>query len=416
MRITSLLLLLLSFPLAAQSKRLWVLKASGDLVEYDPTTFSAKQTVKLPPGAAKSPASISMNRLGQVLFETTVTLPLSPEEAAPHKLWIWNGHAASTVDQGIVRKTEETGSNEAVTELAPAALLSADGAHLFWFANEARRLQREDVDLSTSNSWQAWQTDLSGGGREDIASARLPDCRCTTGTCEESCPNGVVWVPNEGLDKFFLVTQVVVGQTNATYKESVRYQLEAGKWASIALPDPLQRVLDANDDGTVIVDAIPDTGCCGWSNQSNDQTLAHVEGKIRRIFDERAAYKNPDYDVSFYTPNAKVSPAWGYFARTIAATAKANQPIQLAEEGQANPVESNQIRKALAELPAVEVTSASEIPGRVALLPHASLVGWLSEKELLIVENHLLVVYNIASRARKKSTIRVDDPARVFLR
>ncbi|HEX3822499.1 MAG TPA: hypothetical protein VHW45_19365 [Candidatus Sulfotelmatobacter sp.] len=416
MRITSLLLLLLSFPLAAQSKRLWVLKASGDLVEYDPTTFSAKQTFKLPPGAAKSPASISMNRLGQVLFETTVTLPLSLEEAAAHKLWIWNGHAASTVDQGIVRKTEETGSNEAVTELAPAAFLSADGAHLFWFANEARRLQREDVDLSTSNSWQAWQTDLSGGGREDIASARLPDCRCTTGTCEESCPNGVVWVPNEGLDKFFLVNQVVAGQTNATYKESVRYQLEAGKWASIALPDPLQRVLDANDDGTVIVDAIPDTGCCGWSNQSNDQTLAHVEGKIRRIFDERAAYKNPDYDVSFYTPNAKVSPAWGYFATTIAATAKANQPIQLAEEGQANPVESNQIRKALAELPAVEVTSASEIPGRVAFLPHASLVGWLSEKELLIVENHLLVVYNIASRARKKSTIRVDDPARVFLR
>src|SRR5215475_4588229 len=221
MRIASFLLaMLFSLPLAAQGRRLWVLKPSGDMAEYDLTTFAAKQTVKLPPEAAKSPANISVNRMGQVLFETAVNLPLSSEEAAPHKIWIWNGHAASTLDQGIVRKTEETGSNQAITELAPIAFLSADGAHLFWFANQARRLQREDIDLSTTNSWQAWQTDLSAAGKEDVASAKLPDCRCTTGTCEDSCPNGVAWVPEGGLDKFFLVTQVIAGQTNPTYKES----------------------------------------------------------------------------------------------------------------------------------------------------------------------------------------------------
>ena len=406
----------LSVPLAAQSKRLWVLKASGDLVEYDVTTFALKQTVKLPAEAAKTHAGISVNRLGQVLFETAVTVPLSPEESVPHKVWIWNGHTASTLDQGIVRKSEETGSNQAITELAPIAFLSADGTHLFWFANQARRLQREDVDLSTANSWQAWQTDLKGDGREEIASARLPDCRCTTGTCEESCPNGIVWVPEEGLDKFFLVTQVVAGQTNPTYKESARYQLDAGKWSQSALPEPLQKMLDANEDGSIMVDAIPDTGCCGWSNQSDDQTLAHMGGKMRTVFDERAAYKNPDYDVSFYTPNAKLSPEGGYVATTITATAKVNQAIQLADGGQANPEESNSIRKALAELPAVEVTSAREIAAKVAFLPHASLIGWISEKELLIVENHLLLVYNIVTKARKKTVVRVDDPALVFLR
>ena len=256
---------MLLLPLAAQSKRLWVLKASGELVEYDLTTFVPKLITKLPAEAVKSHAGISINRLGQVLFETAVTLPLSTEEAAPHKVWIWNGHAASTIDQGIEHKVEDRGSNQVVTESAPGAFLSADGTHLFWFSNQARRLQREDVDLSTQTNWQAWKTDLNGAGKEDLAAAKLPDCRCTTGSCEESCPTGMAWVPEGGLDKFFLVTQTVAGQTNASYKESVRYLADGGKWAPNTLGEPLQRVLDATVDGSVIVEAIPDTGCCGWS-------------------------------------------------------------------------------------------------------------------------------------------------------
>ena len=61
----------------------------------------------------------------------------------------------------------------------------------------------------------------------------------------------------------------------------------------------------------MIVEAIPDTGCCGWSNQSNDQTLVLSDGKKITVFDEQATYKNPDYDVSFYTSNARLSPELG---------------------------------------------------------------------------------------------------------
>ena len=184
-------------------------------------------------------------------------------------------------------------------------------AILFWFANQARRLQREDVDLSTTTTWQAWRTDLTGGAREELLSVKLPDCRCPTGTCEESCPSGVVWVPEGGVEKFFLMNQFVAGQTTPTYKASTLYREEAGKWTATAVADPLQRVLDADSNGTVIVEAIPDTGCCGWSNQSNDQTLVLVNGKVRTVFDEQATYKNPDYDASFYTSNAKPIPrAW----------------------------------------------------------------------------------------------------------
>jgi hypothetical protein len=218
------------------------------------------------------------------------------------------------------------------------------------------------------------------------------------------------------VEKLFLMTQFVAGKTEMVYKTSTRYQEEGGKWNADPLGEPLQRVLDAASDGKTIVEAIPDTGCCGWSNQSNDQTLVLSDGKKRVLFDEQATYKNPDYDVSFYTSNARLSPDSGSVAMTIVSTAQSNKPIQLAEQGQANPEESQRIRKAMAELPAVEVKSLEETPRRVAFVPHATLVGWISEKEVLIIEDHVLVAYHVGTGVRRKSSVRAEDEGRVFLR
>jgi hypothetical protein len=212
------------------------------------------------------------------------------------------------------------------------------------------------------------------------------------------------------------MTQFVPGQSEPDYKASTLYQEAGGKWTATPLAEPLQRELDAAADGGTIVEAIPDAGCCGWSNQSNDQTLVLSNGKKRAVFDEQATYKNSDYDVSFYTSNARLSPELGNVAMTIVSTAELNTPIQLAEQGQANPEESHRIRKALAELPAVEVKSMEDAPRRVAYVPHSTLVGWMSEKESLIVEDHVLVVYNLGTGARRKSSVRVEDAGRVFLR
>ncbi len=408
---------LFAAPLFAQAKRLWVLRSPGEMVEYDPANFAVKQTLKVPAEAVQLPQNVAINHLGQILFAPVVTLPLADSDITlPHKAWLWNGHVATTIDLGIKHETATTGSNLAVSESAPMVYLSADGNHLFWFANEQRRLQREDVDLSVTTTWQALQTDLSGAKPEDLISTKLPECRCTTGACEESCSIGVVWAPDNGVGKFFVMTQFVAGRDEPAYKSSTRDREDSGKWTADPLTETLHRVLDANSDGDVIVEAIPDTGCCGWSNQSNDQTLVHANGKTRILFDEQATYKNPDYDVSFFTSNARLSPELASLAMTITATAKANQPIQLAEQGQASPEESKQIRKALTDLPAVEVKTLEDSPRRIAFLPHAMLVGWISEKELLIVEDHLLVVYNVGTGARRKSSVRVEDAAHVFLR
>jgi hypothetical protein len=410
-------LLFFALPLLGQGNRLWVLRAPGEMVEYDPTTFAAKGTTKIPAEAVKSPQNLSVNRLGQILFASAVALPLSEGDAeAAHKVWLWNGRSAVTIDQGVTQKSVKEGSNVVITESAPLPYLSVDGSYLYWTANQARRLQREDVDLSTVTTWQFWRTDLSGAIREDLTASKFSDCHCTTGSCEETCPYGNLWVPDTGVGKFFLMTQFVAAPTLPAYKESSLYREEGGKWIASIVTPPLRRVLDAAADGNVILESVPDTACCGWANQSNDQTLLRRYGKTSAVFDEQDSFKNSDYDVSFYTSNGKLSPELGYVAMTITATAKPNQPIQLAQEGQASPEESQHIRKALAELPAVEVKSVGDSPRRIAYLPHATVVGWITEKELLIVEDHLLVAYNVLNASRRRSTIRVEDAGQVFLR
>ena len=409
--------MLVALPLSAQQKYLWVLRSSGEMVKYDPATFAVQQTVKVPPEAVKTPAAISVNRIGQILFAPPISLPLSDEDAkSVHNIWFWDGHSASTQNQGVEHKVETRGSNQEVTESAPVVTLSADGTHLFWFANESRRLQREGVDLSIITTWRAWQTDSKGESRQDLASVNMPECRCQTGSCEESCPVAAVWASAAGLEKFFVMTHFVTGQTQTEYKSTTLYQESAGKWIPTPMPEPLQRVLDASADGATIAEAIPDTGCCGWSNESDDQTVVIDNGKSRKIFDELDSYKNPDYDVSFFTSNAAFSPDLKSIAMTITATADANHPIQLAEEGQANPEESQRIHKALAQLPAVEVKTLDDARKRLAFLPHASVIGWLNEKVLLIIEDHLLATYNLATGVHRKSAIKIDDPARAFLR
>jgi hypothetical protein len=408
--------LALSAALAAQSKRLWILRSPGEMAEYDPATFSAKRTVKVPPEAVASPQNFSVNHLGQMLFAPSVSLPLPEgDPVAAQKVWFWDGRTANTLTREIARTTSTAGSNLAITESAPVPFLSADGNRLYWFSNQARRLQRDGVDLSTKTTWLSWQTDFSGAGRQDLASTALPECSCPTGGCEETCPYGEVWVPDDGVGKFFLLTQFVSGKTQPLYKATSLYEENAGKWTATPLDPPLRRVLDATN-GNTILEAIPDTACCGWENQSDDQTLLHLHGKTLAVFDEQAAYKNADYDVSFYTDNGKLSPDLGSVALTILATAQPNKPIQLAEEGQSNPEESQRIRKALFDLPAIEIKSAEDAPRRIAFLPHSALVGWISDKEILIVEGHLLVAYNIANGARRKSNIRVEDAAHAFLR
>src|SRR5258708_7899857 len=94
---TLCVVLLSAVSLAAQGKRLWVLRAPGEMVEYDPSTFAARQTVKLPAEAAASPSNFAVNHLGQMLFAPSVSLPLTDgglpaERASVVAVWPSQNH------------------------------------------------------------------------------------------------------------------------------------------------------------------------------------------------------------------------------------------------------------------------------------------------------------------------------------
>jgi hypothetical protein len=308
------------------------------------------------------------------------------------------------------------GSDVSVTESVPFPFLSADGEHLFWFANQSRKLERDNLELSTRTTFRAWKTDLGGGHREELAEFAFPDCRCETGFCSETCPEASFWFPDDGVGDFFVVTHWIAGQIGSSYQGSFLYQKAEGKWSAKKLPHALERILDATANGRVIIEAVPDLGCCGWENQSNDQTLLLREGTSSTLFDERARYGNNNYDVSFFTSNANLSPDLSLVAMTISSTAKAGQEIRLADSGTSNPQELAHILKALTGLPAVEVIRPADPGKRLAFLPHATLIGWLNEKEILIVEDHLVAALNVATGARRKSGINVLDETHAFLR
>ena len=412
----AVLLCLLTVPLVGQDKRLWVLR-NHEMTEYDLATLSPKQTVKLPPEVAASPSSLSVNRKGQMLFAPLAALPVAEGDwSALKRVWLWNGSSGSWIERAVDRKVSSAGSNTAITESAAQPFLSSSGGLMFWYSNEARRLQRDGVDLSTNAQWMAWRTDLTGKDRQEIARTTFKECRCLTGSCEETCAHGEAWVPEEGMDHDFLYTEFITGQTQLTYQSSSHYTEEAGSWTSSALVSPLRRILDASGDGRAVIEAVPDIGCCGWANESNDQTILRLPGRTVTVFDEHASFSNADYDVSFFSSNAKLSPSLSAVAMTITATAQANQPIQLADQGQADPEQSRRIRKALTELPAVEIKTVAEQVKQIAYLPHAMMVGWISEKEVLVVEEHQLVVYGVGSGSRRKSSIHVEDAEHVFLR
>jgi hypothetical protein len=400
-----------------QSRRLWVLQAPDTLVEYDPATFAAKGKVTVPAAALESPGALQINAKGRMLFALSADDPaIDASKEMRDRVWLWDGQKTASLGRGYLYISERVGSNQKVTESLPTPYLSAAGTNLYWFTNQLGKLQRDNVDLEVATTFTAWRTDWAGKQREELASFDLPSCRCTTGACQETCTEARVWAPDLGVSGYFFLTRMIPGRTEPKFEGTFLYEGSTGSWSSAPLEEPLERVLDAADNGSLVVSAIPDIGCCGWENQSNDQTVFYRFGKRSVIFDERARYKNPDYDVSFFTTSAKIAPDLSAVAVTIQSTIKPGAPIQLSEQGQANPQESERLRKVLPELPAVEVVAAAEGSKQIAYLPRASVVGWLNEKELVIVEGGVVVAFNPTTGARRKSSIKVSDAAWVFVR
>ena len=182
------------------------------------------------------------------------------------------------------------------------------------------------------------------------------------------------------------------------------------------LPQPVYEFLDAAGDGDTYIDAIPDAGCCGWDNESDDVTRLVQDGKPRTLFDEFSRFHNRDYDVSFFTSKALFSPGGTGIAYTIAATSKPGQPIRLADQGKDNPQELREIQEALGRLPRVEAVSLSDLAKPRFSLPNAQLIGWLDAQRLLVWQHEELFVVDAATGQSTATGLKAEKAAYVFLR
>jgi len=419
----ALLALVLASPAAAQEqKRLWVLEPPDKIIEYDLLTFAPVQTVTVPPAVLEAPRALAINHQGQMLFAPTQTdAGFEPGEEAT--LWFWDGHTATFRLRGITHKLAPAGSHFSELWAVPQPRLSADGAHLFWFANRFDKVVEKSagepessLDLSTRTIFRAWQTDLGGTHSAELAAFSFPPCDCGTAVCEETCPEAEVWSPEGGVTDFFLVTHWISGQIGADYQATFVYRHSGSAWTVSQLPSVIEYVLDAAEGGDIRIEAILDGGCCGWVNASNDRTLLTRNGKTVVLFDERVRYQNPDYDISFYTPVARLAPGLTLVALEIDSDPRAGSDIGLSDEGHADPAQLARLQQAAAGLPTVEVLRADDPDKPVVRLSQARLVGWLNDKEILVLEDGLLVAFNVETGARRKSGIRVPQAAFVFLR
>ena len=383
--------------LAGQQAVRVLVRTAGEVVELDEASFAATRRTPLPKEVGGAAGELAANRLGQLLLR-------APGSGRP--FWFFDG----TVGR-FVEPPAASGARCA---------LSSDGRSLFWFEQESRVTNgagvRADAVPSIATTFRAWQTDLAGGARSPVASFALGPCRCETLACEETCAEPLAWVPERGIDDFFIVSRWIPGQLGPTYQSTAVYRRTASAWTEVELPRPLETVLDAADGGRTIVHAVNDTGCCGWMNESGDLTLLLRDGKDVRLFDEREEYANDTYDVSFHTPDAKLSPSRRLVALTVVSTARRGEEPRPSLDAAGDPPELARVRRAIDELPAVLVVEVgAAAPRRVARIDHATLVGWLDDARLLLRrDDRTFEVWDV--KAARGAKVPIPGGAQVLVR
>jgi hypothetical protein len=133
------------------------------------------------------------------------------------------------------------------------------------------------------------------------------------------------------------------------------------------------------------------------------------------IYDERQRFHNDNYDVSFFTSRARLSPDGSRVAYTLAATAPPSEEIRLSDSGKENPEELRGVKKAISELPRVEVLAVTDPKKALVGLP-GELVDWLDAKRILIVQAGELVVLDVDSGTKAMTRIKAASALQVFLR
>ena len=390
------------------TRSIWVLSADNKLVRYETSQWRQVTSMPVSREFRKRPESLAISATGQAFF----TQEQEAEEGLRHFSFVDPG--ARTLMGGAFERTPAKDGGYLVTSAKPSLAFSGDGNQLYWFEHREQRLSQEG-DRWRDAKFHAWTTDLSGENPKAIAEFSFTRCTCDTGACSETCPEALPWWPQRGVSDFFFVTRWVQGQTDTTFESTTLYQSKNGTWTSRKLATPVEEFLDAAEHGDTFIASQHDPGCCGWANEGDD-TMYIVRGGVTTVrFDERKRFRNDNYDVSFYTPVALLSPDVSKLAYTITHSMQPGEEIRLNTDGKTNAEELVRVKKSISEMPMMEVIGVS---GSAVLLsvPHAELVGWLDNSRLLIVSAGEVKVVEINTGRQTSTGIKADGAKYVFMR
>ena len=385
-------------------KHLFVLqKTRGALVEYALTDFHELRSIKVPDEAFnevfKPHGEINVNGSGQVLMSI-----YPPHQGLrPLEYWFGNGQKSQIMppDASLHRDDYDQDGYG-----LPRPLLSADGKSLFWFETAMkvrRQIDRGGYKVPEVEAvFQVKQYSLKEGKKIPILKNVLPPCTCNTGVCTETCAVGQLWSPSDIVNDFFFVTYWVPGQIGSTYQSTSLFQKDQDKWAGKKLDRPCEVILDARNHGAMLVEAVPDGGCCGWENESSDLTYVRRSGRRTGIFDEVKKYDNSAYDVSFFSANAHISPDLSMIAHTVASTMAADPKADqfrfsssVEQNRKIRPEEVSSLKQMINRHPVVEILALDASVRKLAEIEKATLIGWLNEREVLILREKKLAVVNV---------------------
>jgi hypothetical protein len=419
--------------MAKTQKHLWVVQSPNTIAEYDANTFTLKQKITVPDslpnevvqGSLAFQTPLSINSLGQILYVPSVNAPESG------KVWFWDGKSGVWLDRhGIHTQTpDKTDSKSSTVDSDPVPFLSADGKHFFWFTNTESEYgvlkdPVGDYEPTVETAFRAWQTDLAGGNGKTIAAISIPMCKCETGFCAETCPTIEWYVPKDRQTDFFILTQLIGGESPDFQWTSVFHEV-SGQWKDAKLPHPVEDIFDAKDDGAVLVEETSDP---------YGQVLLTEGAKSTVLFDpfKRFTFSYDSEALDLWFRATEISPnrdlvAWDIclggnavrkFATNYWACPDVNNEVDIPFDDGSKPSEAQlaAAQEFLMDLPAVEVISLGT-PGKlVTRLPHADLVGWLSDSEVVVLQQNEIEVLDTVTGAVKKSDVRVDKREFVLLR
>lgn len=178
---------------------IWVVRAPGEIVEYDSATFEARRTLPVPPRVVEHPEYLRVNARGQLLFSTPPGVEFGGGDivSTSRRVWAWDGRQASEW------------AREDEPDTARQWFLSVAGDALFAFENRFAIVRdRDGSERSVRASARLWRTDLDGGHRRvALELPALPACACETGVCSESCPEWSAWAPDDVVGEFLLLTR-----------------------------------------------------------------------------------------------------------------------------------------------------------------------------------------------------------------